>query len=228
MQAEIAKTQAELDALKEALAHEKMEKASAQADLEAFKSKKPDTSEADALRKELQTLKDQHQAALMTAQQESAKATEEHLATKASLEKAQAELVRKKTESDSNYQDLYDSTTQLVGEANKKAADLEARLKEAEANLKVKDAELTEAKVRRQLATARINHRMRLMSTTQTKNAASPSPKTPTIAKGLAASKYADDVDAAPANSEAVEGEHDSSSAALASVRQPSPNLVFL
>jgi chromosome segregation ATPase len=139
--------QAELDALKQDLAHEKMEKASAQADLEAAKSKKPDTSEADALRKELQALKDQHQAALMTAQQESAKATEEHLATKASLGEAQAELARQKTESQSDYKILHDSMTQLVEEATKKAADVEARLKEAEANLKVKDAELAEAQV---------------------------------------------------------------------------------
>ncbi len=155
MQTEIAKTdsalaaaQAESDALKKELAHKKMEKASAQADLEAFKSKKPDTSEADALRKELQVLKDQHQAALMTAQQESAKATEEHLATKASLEKSQAELARQKVESQSDYNNMHDSMTQLVEEATKKATDLEARLKEAEANLKVKDAELAEARVR--------------------------------------------------------------------------------
>jgi chromosome segregation ATPase len=139
--------QAELDALKQDLAHEKMEKASAQADLEAAKNKKPDTSEVDALRKELQALKDQHQAALMTAQQESAKATEEHLATKASLGEAQAELARQKTESQSDYKILHDSMTQLVEEATKKAADVEARLKEAEANLKVKDAELAEAQV---------------------------------------------------------------------------------
>lgn len=143
----MSKAQAELDALKQDLAHEKMEKASAQADLEAAKSKKPDTSEADALRKELQALKDQHQAALMTAQQESAKATEEQLATKASLEKAQAELTRQKAESQSDYKDMHDSLTQLVEEATKKTVDMEARLKEAEANLKVKDAELAEAKV---------------------------------------------------------------------------------
>jgi chromosome segregation ATPase len=124
-----------------------MEKASAQADLEAAKSKKPDTSEADALRKELQALKDQHQAALMTAQQESAKATEEHLATKASLEKLQAELARQKEESKSDYNSLHDSMGQLVEEATKEAADVETRLKEAEANLKVKDAELAEVKV---------------------------------------------------------------------------------
>jgi hypothetical protein len=37
--------------------------------------------------------------------------------------------------------------TQLVEEANKKAADAEARLKETEAIVKVKDAELAEAKV---------------------------------------------------------------------------------
>jgi hypothetical protein len=125
-----------------------MEKASAQADLEAAKSKKPDTSEADALRKELHALKDQHQAALQNAQQSSAKATEEHLATKASLEKAQAELARQKAESQSDYHDMHDSMTQLVEEATKKTADAEARLREAEANLKVKDAELAEAKVR--------------------------------------------------------------------------------
>ena len=154
LQAEISKTnasllkaQAELEALKQELAHEKMEKASAQADLEAAKSKKPDTSEADALRKDLQALKDQHQAALMTAQQESAKATEEHLATKTSLEKAQVELTRQKAESESDFKDMHDSLTQLVEEATKKATDFEARLKEAEANLKVKDAELAEAKV---------------------------------------------------------------------------------
>jgi chromosome segregation ATPase len=154
LQAEIAETKssllkadAELDALKQDLAHEKMEKASAQADLEAAKSKKPDTSEADALRKELQALKDQHQAALMTAQQESAKATEEHLATKASLEKLQTELARQKEESKSDYNSLHDSMGQLVEEATKKTADVEARLKEAEANLKVKDAELAEVKV---------------------------------------------------------------------------------
>lgn len=142
------KAQAELDALKQDLAHEKMEKASAQADLEAAKSKKPDTSEADALRKELQALKDQHQAALMTAQQESAKATEEHLAAMASLKKAQDELTRQKAESESDYKDMVDSMTQLVEEETKKTADLKARLKEAEANLKVKDAELAEAKVK--------------------------------------------------------------------------------
>jgi hypothetical protein len=63
---------------------------------------------------------------------------------------------------------------------------------------------------------------------TQTKYTTLSSPKTPKSAKGLAASKYADEDDAAPASSDAVEGEHDSSSAALASVRQPSPNLVFV
>ena len=54
-------------------------------------------------------------------------------------------------------------------------------------------------------------------------------PKAPT--GGLAASKYAEEIEpdtvASPsAKPEAVEGEHDSSSAALASVRQPSPNLI--
>lgn len=143
----LADAQAELDELAQQLALEKMDKATAQADLEAALSKKPDTSEADGLRKDLQALKDQHQAALTTAQQELAKATEEHLATKAALEEAQAEHSRIKAESTSDYKDMHESLTQLVEEANKKAADLEAHLKEAEANLKVKDAELAEAKV---------------------------------------------------------------------------------
>jgi len=116
--------------------------------LETALNKKPDSSKADALREELQSLKNQHQAALHTAQQESAKATEEHLATKSALETAQAELDRQKAESVSDYKDMHESLTQLVEEANKKAEDLEARLKEAEAHLKVKDAELAEAKTK--------------------------------------------------------------------------------
>ncbi len=53
----------------------------------------------------------------------------------------------------------------------------------------------------------------------QTKAAALPEPKAPTLPKGgLAASKYADVEDEEP---EAAEGEQDSSSAALASVRKP-------
>lgn len=131
-----------------------MARASAQAELDAATNKKPDTSEADALRKDLQAVKYQHQAALMTAQQESAKATEEHLATKSSLEKALADLDKQKLEAETrsktteaDLHDLNDSMTQLVEEANKKAADLEVRLNETEALLKVKDAELTEAKV---------------------------------------------------------------------------------
>jgi hypothetical protein len=144
----LLKVQAELNAVQQALALEKTEKISALADLDALKNKKPDTSEADRLRKELQALKDQHQAALKTAQQESAKATEEQLATKSALEKLQAELGRQKAESSSDYRDMHESLTQLVEEANKKAADAEARLKETEAIVKVKDAELAEAKVR--------------------------------------------------------------------------------
>lgn len=136
------------------LAKEKSAKAAAEAELDALKTKKPDTSEADTLRKELQTLKDQHQAALMTAQQESAKATEEHIATKEALDKAQAEAASHKAAaeakhqtSEADYKDMHDSLTQLVEEANKKAADKEAHIKELEAKLKVKDAELAEANV---------------------------------------------------------------------------------
>ena len=140
--------------LKQDLAHEKMAKATAEAELDAARNKKPDTSEADSLRKELQALKDQHQASLMTAQQESAKATEEHLATKASLEKALGDLQKQKDETDQkiktsedDYLSMHSSLTELVEEAQKKTADLESRLRDAEADLKVKVAELAEAKV---------------------------------------------------------------------------------
>jgi chromosome segregation ATPase len=143
----LLKVQAELNAVQQALALEKTQKASALADLDAAINKKPDTSEADGLRKELQALKDQHQATLKAAQQESAKATEEQLATKSALEKLQAEIGRQKAESSSDYRDMHGFLTQLVEEANKKAADAEARLKETEAIVKVKDAELAEAKV---------------------------------------------------------------------------------
>ncbi len=140
--------------MKDELAQEKSAKAVAQAELDALKTKKPDTSEADALRKELQTLKDQQKASLMKAQQESAKATEEHLATKDALSKAKADAAaykatadEKQQTSETDYLAMHDSLTQLVEEAEKKAADKEALVKELEANLKVKDAEIVELKV---------------------------------------------------------------------------------
>lgn len=110
----------------------------------------------------------------MTAQQESAKATDEHLATKSQLESTLAELSKQKEElskasetAQADYKDLNDSMTQLVEEANRKAADAEARLSEVNAQLKVKDAELAEAKL------------------------AKPTP----VPKGLRASKFAEDLD---------------------------------
>ncbi|KAI9736563.1 MAG: hypothetical protein M1818_006074 [Claussenomyces sp. TS43310] len=176
----------------------------AQADLAAALSKKPDTSEAEHLREDLQALKDQHQAALMTAQQESAKATEEHLATKEALENAQAAATAHKEAaeakdkiSEADYKDMHDSLTQLVEEANKKAVDKEALVAELEANLKVRDAELAEAK-------ARVDN-----------------PKTPVKSTtGLSSSRFSTEASEATAeNAPELEGEHDNSSAALASVR---------
>ena len=140
--------------MKDELAQEKSARAVAQADLDALKTKKPDTSEADALRQELQALKDQHQASLTAAQQESAKAAEEHLATKNALLKAQAEADahkiaadRTKQTSAADYKQMHASLTELVEEAQKKAAQEEALVKELEAKLKVKDAEIAELKV---------------------------------------------------------------------------------
>lgn len=68
--------------------------------MDAANSKKPDTSEADSLRKELLALKDQFKATHITSQQEIAKVTEEHLATKASLDKAIKDLEEQKAEAD--------------------------------------------------------------------------------------------------------------------------------
>lgn len=154
LQTALKKTESDIEALKADLAKEKSDKAEAQADLDALKTKKPDTSEADALRKELQALNKEHQAALTNLEQELAKATKEHGTTKDALAQAQAEADEHKAviekshqTSQADYKDLHDSMAQLVEEANKKAADKEALVAELEANLKVKDAEIAELKV---------------------------------------------------------------------------------
>jgi len=211
-----------------------MARTSAEADLDAARNKKPDTSEADALRKELQTLEDQHQVALITAQQESAKATEQYLAVKTSLAMAKAELKQEKQDNElkskaasDDYLDMHNSLTELKEEAQKKYADSEARLKEAEASLKVKDAEIAEAKVC--LCPYRLQSCTLIRTSLQARITAASSPNTPkgvtNAPSGLSASRFAEDIGSAPSvEEEAAEGEPDSSSAALASVREPSPN----
>jgi len=177
LQSEIEKTKqsltaakTELDNLKQDLAEEKFNRVTAEAELDATKNKKPDTSEVDALRKELKDLKTEHLASMSTAQQTHAAATKEHFETKTSLdetkialEKLQARLAKEQVERKSDFDDMHSSLTQVCEEATKKAsdaeakleiasskvADVEARLKEAEAIIKVKDAELAEAKVSR-------------------------------------------------------------------------------
>jgi chromosome segregation ATPase len=147
--------QKELDALGQELAHEKMARTSAEAELDAVQNKKPDTSELDSLRKELQALKEQHRASLLAAQQEAERAANDHQATKASLEQAKAQFEEHKagseaklTTSKDDYLSMHSSLTELAEEAHKKAADLETRLSESQAQVKVRDAELAEAKVR--------------------------------------------------------------------------------
>lgn len=139
-----------------------MNRVTLEAELDATKSKKPDTSEADRLRKELQDLKTEHQASLMTAQQTAEQATQEHLATRAALDKIKSQLEKEQAERKSDFDDMHSSLTQVCEEAtkraseaeskleevNNKASDTEARLKEAEAVIKVKEAELAEAQVR--------------------------------------------------------------------------------
>lgn len=144
----------EVDALKETLAVAQMDKASAEAELDATSNKRPDTTEADSLRKELAALKESHATELAAAKEDSTKVVEEHTATKESLTSAAEELEAHKaaTEAKSkaaehDFSDMHDALTQLVEEANNKNLALEARMKEVEANLKVKEAELAEAEV---------------------------------------------------------------------------------
>jgi len=151
----LIQAQKELDALGQDLAHEKMARASAEADLDAVKNKKVDTSELEALRKELQDLKNQHRASLVAAQQHAEKAIDDHNATKASLEQTKAQLEEHRAETEAktktshdDYLTMHASLTELAEEAHKKAADLQSRLSESQAQLRVKEAELAEAKVR--------------------------------------------------------------------------------
>lgn len=140
-----------------------MERVSAQAELDATKNKKPDTTEVDALRKELQTLKTEHQASLMTAQQTAKKATEEHLATRSSLEKAQADLEKAQADLEeekavrkSDFDDMHGSLTQVCEEATRKATDAEARLEEATKKASDAEALLQEATKKAADADARL------------------------------------------------------------------------
>lgn len=117
------------------------------ADLDACKAMKPDTSEADVLKAELQSLTEAHEHALTIAQQTARQATSEHLAVKLALEKAQADAVTSQKTFQADYKDLSDSMTQLLEEATAQVKSHEARLEELEAQLKVKDAEIAEEKV---------------------------------------------------------------------------------
>lgn len=176
-----------------------------QTDLEVALSKGPDTSEVDTLHMELQTLKDQHQAALIAAQQEAARASEEHVAALVSLEKAQAELVSQMDASENksktfeeDYKSMHDLMTQLVEEANKKATDKDAVIAELEAKMKVRDAELAEAKAKAVDVQA---------------------PRTPVkTAGGLSSSRFATGLGESMTDGFGVHDEPDNSSAALASL----------
>ena len=176
--------------MKENLAEEKMERVSAQAELDATKNKKPDTTEADNLRKELQALKTEHQASLMTAQQTAAKATEEHLATKSALEKAQAQLEKEKSERKSDFEDMHGSLTQVCEEATKRASDAEAEVEKiskkaatSELQLEGANKKVSDAQAQLEEATKKAAHAEELLA---------------------AASKKASDADARLKEAEAV------------------------
>lgn len=131
----------ELTALKEQLEMQKSMFVELTAELSAEKNKF--TVEVDALRNEVQETKTKYLAAQSTFEQESKTATEEHLVTKAKLEKLEAEyettISATKATAESDYSEMYASMTKLVEEANAKAS-------EHETNLKIKDAENAELK----------------------------------------------------------------------------------
>lgn len=140
--------------MKHELEQERSAKVAAQDDLDALKNKTPDTSEADALRLEVKSLKDQLQLSLVKSQEELSKTTEELLATKNSLSKAEAEAAAHEAAAEAKYQtsmaelkDKNDSLMGLVKAADQKAADMEALVEDLKANLNAKDAEIAELKV---------------------------------------------------------------------------------
>jgi len=144
---------------------------------------------------------------LATAQQESDKATEEHLALKSKFENLQVEVESHKKDlasvrdtSTADYKDLHDSMTQLLEEANKKTEALERQLREMEAQISVKDAEIKEA-----------NTKINGLKSPKAANGEK---------KGLSASIYADPEP--EDETEEAEGEQDNLSASLAAVSRPS------
>ncbi|KAJ6438924.1 protein HIR1 [Purpureocillium lavendulum] len=225
----LTKAEAEVEEMGQQLAHEKMERMTALADLDAAKSAKPDTSEADALRQELEALKASHgeaststEAALKTKQEELdeaqaklAAAHETLAGMKDSLELAQKELEAHKAEADAqhktaqaDYKDLNDSMTALVEEANNNAKQMQVALDDT-----IKRAEDIEKRVNELEAQLKVKE-----AEVAEAKARAGKPK------GLASSRYAETEggdDEAGANGDEPEGEdadEDHSSAALASL----------
>jgi chromosome segregation ATPase len=180
-QESLAHAQAEVEEMGKQLAEEKMERMTALAELDAAKSMKPDTSAADALRDQLAAVQRDHELSTATAAADAKKlhgeleelkvklgaAEEKHADLQGDLDLAQKTIEAHRDEADAkhktaqaDYQDLNDSMTALVEEANNRAKMLEAQLdeitsksrdgakkiEELEAQLKVKDAEIAEAK----------------------------------------------------------------------------------
>ncbi|POS87473.1 hypothetical protein EPUL_000821, partial [Erysiphe pulchra] len=127
----IIETQDELATNQKYLAQENMEKAQALAELDAYQNRKTDTTEKKSFNSNQQ-------------EQTTKGETGNDQITKTAFEQLQEELVVQQKESREKYFELKDKMTQLVEEANQKVADIEFRLKETEALLKLKDAEISE------------------------------------------------------------------------------------
>lgn len=181
-QESLVDSESEVRELSQQLAQEKMERITALAELDAAKNSKADTSVIEALQIQLAVARKEYDESLSVAIFNLQAKQDELDSTKMELSASQTELAQRKNDLElanelsqaekaeafarqntfeADYQDLNDSMTALVEEANSTTRDLKARVEELEsyiaekakileemqAQLKVRDAELAEAKV---------------------------------------------------------------------------------
>jgi chromosome segregation ATPase len=124
-----------MEEMAQQLAHEKLERTTAQAELDAVKSQKPDTTEVDAVKSKLSSLEKTHASALEKADANLAAARQEAAAIKEDLLMAQKEVETLRLEAeakeqthDADFKDMHDSLTQIAEQEKAKADALEAKI----------------------------------------------------------------------------------------------------
>jgi len=135
------------------LALEKMERTNAQADLDAIKTQKPDTSELDAVRADLAALSKSHKEAIDNSTKLEAELAEKEkeieeikgdmLMAIKELETHKLEADAKQKTQDADYKDLMQNMTELVEAEQKKTLEASARLDELAAKAKESDTNLS-------------------------------------------------------------------------------------